>query len=255
MDHDFEDVAIKINAPELLEIALRRKRNPCMISTGSMSDPYLPLENNEQLTRKCLEIIEHYGFGLTIQTKSDLILRDLELLKKINERAKCVVQITLTTYDEALCQILEPNVCTTKRRFEVLKILAENHIPTIVWLCPILPFINDTEENITGIVNYCLDAQVKGILSFGMSVTLRDGDRQYFYQKLDEHFPGLKQRYIQTYGNSYSCTSPNNTRLNNLLKSLCQKHDLMYLPEEIFTYLHTFEKKNKNEQLSFAEQL
>ena len=121
MDHDFEDVAIKVNAPELLESALRRKRKPCMISTGAMSDPYLPLENNELLTRKCLEIITHYGFGLTIQTKSELILRDLDLLKQINEHSKCVVQLTLTTFDEELCQILEPNVCTTKRRFEVLK--------------------------------------------------------------------------------------------------------------------------------------
>jgi len=144
MDHDFEDIEIKRNAAELLEDALRRKRKKCMIATGSMSDPYIHLEEKILSIRKCLELIEQYGFGLAIQTKSDRILRDLDLLCKINEKSKCVVQMTLTTYEEELCRILEPYVSTTKRRFEVLKIMQEHHIPTVVWLDPILPFINDT---------------------------------------------------------------------------------------------------------------
>lgn len=123
MEHSFEDIAVKVNAPKLLEETLRRKRKRCMIGTGAMSDPYLPIEKELKLTRKCLELINEYEFGLAIQTKSDLILRDLDLLKSINRKTKCVVQITMTTYEEELCKILEPGVCTTKRRFESLKIM------------------------------------------------------------------------------------------------------------------------------------
>lgn len=148
--HDFEDVEVKRNAPKLLEAALRKKRGRCMIGTGSMCDPYLPIEKSERLTRRCLELIDRYGFGFSVLTKSDLVLRDLDLLKSVNAKAKCVVQMTLTTFDEALCGILEPNVCTTSRRFEALKILRDEGIPTVVWLCPILPFINDTEETCAG---------------------------------------------------------------------------------------------------------
>ena len=146
--HDFEDIEVKQNAPELLEKALRSKRKKCMIGTGAMCDPYMHCEEQLLLTRRCLEIIDRYGFGVSIQTKSDRILRDLPLLKSINEKAKCVVQMTLTTYDEELCRILEPNVCTTGERVKTLQIFHENGIPAVVWLTPILPFINDTKENV-----------------------------------------------------------------------------------------------------------
>ena len=142
--HRFEDVEVKQNAPVLLEKALKSKRKKCMIGTGSMCDPYMHCEEEIGITRKCLETIERYGFGVTVHTKSARILRDLELLKSINKKSKAVVQMTLTTADEKLCKILEPNVSTTKERFETLKILRDNGIPTVVWLCPILPFINDT---------------------------------------------------------------------------------------------------------------
>ena len=144
--HPFEDIEVKRNAPELLEAALKSKRKKCMIGTGSMSDPYMHCEEELGLMRRCLEIISRYGFGAAIQTKSDRILRDIELLREINEKAKCVVQITLTTYDDELCAKLEPNVCNTKRRIEVLERMRGSGIPTVVWLTPILPFINDTEE-------------------------------------------------------------------------------------------------------------
>lgn len=121
MKHDFEDIEIKSNAVELLEQTLRKKRRRCMIGTGGMSDPYIPLEKKLLHTRSCLELIEHYGFGLAIHTKSTLILRDLDFLKKIHEKSKCVVQMTLTTYDESLCKKLEPNVATTKERVQALK--------------------------------------------------------------------------------------------------------------------------------------
>lgn len=213
MKHDFEDIEVKQNAPQLLEQTLRSKRKPCMIGTGAMSDPYMHCEEKLGLTRKCLEIIHKYGFGVAIQTKSDRILRDLDLLKAINEQTKCVVQMTLTTYDEDLCRKIEPNVCTTKRRFETLQILHENGIPTIVWLSPILPFINDTKENLEGILDYCVRANVYGIICYGMGVTLRDGDREYFYENLDRHFCGMSAKYHKKYGYAYEINSDNNKEL------------------------------------------
>lgn len=240
MNHAFEDIEVKINAPELLERALRKKREKCMIATGAMSDPYIHLEEKLQNTRRCLQIIDRYGFGLAIQTKSARILRDLDLLKSINAQSKCVVQTTLTTYSESLCRIIEPNVSTTADRFEVLKIMRDNGIPTVVWLSPILPFINDTEENISGILDYCIEAQVKGIICFGMGMTLREGNREYYYQKLDRHFPGLKQKYILKYKNYYEISSPNNGRLMKIFCDTCKAHGIMYNIKEIFSYLHEF---------------
>ncbi len=250
MKHKFEDIEVKANAVELLENALRRKRNKCMIGTGAMSDPYMPIEEKLGNMRKCLEVIERYGFGVTMITKSTKVLRDLDLLKKINEKSKCVVQMTLTTYDEDLCRIVEPNVETTYERFRALEILRDNGIPTVVWLCPILPFINDTEENIRGILDYCVRAKVKGIINFDMGVTLRDGNREYFYKKLDEHFPGLKEKYIRMYGNSYQLSSPNSRQLNMIYKSECIKNGIMCDVNECFEYLNKYEDKYSGEQIS-----
>ena len=250
MNHKFEDIEVKANAVGLLENTLRRKRNKCMIGTGAMSDPYMPIEEKLGNMRKCLEVIERYGFGVTMITKSTKVLRDLDLLKKINEKSKCVVQMTLTTYDEDLCRIVEPNVETTYERFRALEILRDNGIPTVVWLCPILPFINDTEENIRGILDYCVRAKVKGIINFDMGVTLRDGNREYFYKKLDEHFPGLKEKYIRMYGNSYQLSSPNSRQLNMIYKSECIKNGIMCDVNECFEYLNKYEDKYGGEQTS-----
>ena len=250
MNHKFEDIEVKANAVGLLENTLRRKRNKCIIGTGAMSDPYMPIEEKLGNMRKCLEVIERYGFGVTMITKSTKVLRDLDLLKKINEKSKCVVQMTLTTYDEDLCRIVEPNVETTYERFRALEILRDNGIPTVVWLCPILPFINDTEENIRGILDYCVRAKVKGIINFDMGVTLRDGNREYFYKKLDEHFPGLKEKYIRMYGNSYQLSSPNSRQLNMIYKSECIKNGIMCDVNECFEYLNKYEDKYGGEQIS-----
>lgn len=248
--HDFEDIEVKQNAPQLLEQALRSKRKKCMIGTGAMCDPYMHCEEKLQITRKCLEIIEKSKFGVSILTKSDRILRDLDLLKQINKNSKCVVQMTLTTYDEKLCKILEPNVCTSKRRFEVLKILNEQSIPTVVWLCPILPFINDTKENISKILDYCIQAKVFGIICFGMGLTLRNGNREYFYYMLDKHFPNLKEKYQNTYGNSYEINSPNNKELMNFFHAKCHKNGIETNINKIFDYLNYFPENKNYEQLS-----
>lgn len=241
--HPFEDIEVKENAPQLLEKALISKRNRCMIGTGAMSDPYLHAEEHLRLTRSCLELIDRYEYGIAIQTKSARILRDMDLLEKINRRTKAVVQMTLTTYDEALCRKIEPNVSTTKERFEVLLKCREAGIPTIVWMTPILPFINDTEENIRGLLDYCVQADVKGIIFFGIGLTLREGDREYFYQALDRDFPGMKEQYIRTYGNAYELPSPKEKELSEMIREICREHGMMCTPEECFSYLKVFPEK------------
>ena len=241
--HLFEDIEVKQNAPELLEKALQSKRKRCMIGTGSMSDPYMHCEEQLGLTRRCLEVIQKYGFGVAIQTKSDRILRDIDLLDEINRSAKCVVQMTLTTYDYDLCSVLEPHVCNTKRRIQVLERMRERGIPTVVWLTPILPFINDTLENVTAILQECVRVGVKGVIDFGMGLTLREGDREYYYAALDKHFPGMKARYIQRYGNAYELPSPRAKELRALLQRVCHDNGILSTPEECFGYLSEFPDK------------
>lgn len=253
MDHIFEDIEVKENAVELLERALKSKRRPCMIGTGAMSDPYIPLEMELGLMRQSLELIEKYGFGVTAQTKSDRVLRDLELYRRINERTKAVIQMTLTTCDEGLCRLIEPNVSTTAQRVAALKAFQDAGIPTVVWLCPILPFLNDTEENIRGIVERCADAGVKGIICFGMGLTLREGNREYYYAHLDRKFPGLKERYIRTYGNAYDIPSPDQRRLMELFCELCDRYGIWHDNDRIFSYLRWFEEKNTATQMSFFD--
>ena len=247
--HAFEDIEIKENAPELLEKALRSKRQKCMIVTGAMSDPYLHLEEKLGLTRKCLELIDRSEYGVTVHTKSNRVLRDMDLLQSIHEKAKAVVQMTLTTYDEELCKKIEPNVCTTRERFEVLMECKRRGIPTVVWLSPILPFINDTKENIGGILDYCIEAGVKGIIFFGIGVTLREGDREYFYSALDHDFPGMKERYIKTYGNAYELSSPNSRELTKLVVERCEEAGILCKPDDCFAYLHEFPEKYVQQSL------
>lgn len=248
--HAFEDIEVKQNAPQLLEKALRSKRKKCMIGTGAMCDPYMHCEEELGLTRKCLELIDAYGFGVTVQTKSDRILRDLDLLISINRKAKCVVQMTLTTYDEDLCRIVEPNVCTTHRRYEVLQIMKEHGIPTVVWLSPILPYINDTQKNIEGILEYCAKAGVYGIICFGMGLTLRQGDREYFYAALDKYFPGLHEKYHRKFGYAYEIPSEKSEELMRYFYRFCNEHHIASDMDKIFSYLRKFPENKGYEQLS-----
>ena len=249
MNHAFEDIEVKENALALLEDALRRKRSKCILGTGAMTDPYIPLESELGYVRGALSLALRYGFGFTLQTKSDRVLHDMDLLKAINERTKCVVQMTLTTYDETLCRKLEPNVCTSAERFAALQKFHEAGIPTVVCLSPILPFINDTEENILGILRYCAEAKVKGVIYFGMGVTLREGNREYFFAQLDRLFPGMKEQYIRAFGLSYENNSPRNAELMRLYHSFCEDHGMMHDNREIFSYLNTMEDKAGDAQL------
>ncbi|MBR1972344.1 MAG: radical SAM protein [Oscillospiraceae bacterium] len=253
INHIFEDIEVKENALALLEKALKAKRKRCMIGTGAMTDPYLPLEERLELTRGALELIYQYGFGAAVQTKSDRCLRDLELLAKINERSKAVLQMTLTTHGDGLCRILEPNVSPTSRRVAALKQFRDAGVPTVVWLSPILPYINDTRENIEGLLESCIEAGVKGILCFNMGLTLREGSREYFYTQLDMHFPGLKCQYIREFGNDYEINSPKNTELMQLFHETCEKAGIMHDVRQIFQYLHEFEEKEEHMQMSLFD--
>lgn len=248
MNHDFEDVEIKENSLELLRKALLNKREKCMIGTGSMTDPYIPIEKELKYIRNSLKLIHRYGHGFTCITKSDLVLRDLDLIKKINEKTKAVIQVTLTCTEDNMSKIIEPNVITTNERIELLKKLYAEGIPTVVWLCPILPYITDTKENITEILDACISTKVKGIVCFGMGMTLRDGNREYFYQKLDEHFPELKNVYVEKYGNSYSISSPHNKKLMKLFYKKTSEHNILNKPDEVFNYLNSIPSKGKSYQ-------
>ena len=236
---------------------LSSKRKPCMIGTGAMSDPYIPLEKDLRIMRKCLEIIEKYSFGVTVHTKSSSVMRDIDILEKINRKSKSVLQMTLTTADEKLCKILEPNVSTTEERVNTLKEFQKAKIPTVVWLSPFLPFINDTKENIDALLDYCVKSGVKCIICFNIGVTLRNGDREYFYSQLDRFFPGMKERYMRTYGNSYEVLSTNSDYLMKRIENVCQNEGIMFGIDRVFSYLRKYENKyeNQNIQLSLFDNL
>ncbi|MCL2060613.1 MAG: radical SAM protein [Oscillospiraceae bacterium] len=249
MKHDFEDIEVKRDAPRILDEQLKRKRKRCMVGTGAMSDPYIHLEDTLQISRQCIEIIDKHGFGLAIQTKSARIMRDMDILLSISKKTKCVVQTTLTTFDESLCRIVEPNVSTTAERFAVLEAMRDAGIPTVVWLSPILPFINDSEENLRGLLDYCVRAGVRGIICFGFGVTLRDGNREYFYKKLDLHFPGVKERYVKSFGNSYVCNSPANEQLWAIYQDECARRGILFRPDDVFGYMRKFEANTRQMSL------
>lgn len=242
MPHAFSDVAVKENAPDLLDTALSRKRKKCMIGFGSMSDPYIPAEKELQLTRRCLEIIARRGFGVSLITKSDLVLRDIDLLQEINRKAKAVVSVTLTTADDTLCKKIEPHVCPASKRREVLLALRDAGIPTVVWFCPILPYVNDTRENLEGVLSLCRNAGVKRVLSFGFGMTLREGCREYYYQELDRLFPGLSARYAAEFGLRYAVESPNSAELEQVFSAFCEREGVERRPERIFSFLYEMER-------------
>ncbi|MBR6208826.1 MAG: radical SAM protein [Oscillospiraceae bacterium] len=246
--HPFEDIEVKQNAPQLLEEILKRRRKKIVISTGSMSDPYQPCERDLKLTRRCLELIDRYGFGASVITKSDLVLRDLELFDSINRKARSVLQMTLTIADDSLSRRLEPNVCTTFRRYEVLKEFQARGIPTVVWMTPILPFLTDREENLRQILDLCFDAGVAGIVCFNAGMTLREGSREYYYRALDRLFPGLSDRYRRSYGNAYELNSPDNDRLMGIFHSECERRGVLHSPEDCFRFIADIPERQ--EQLS-----
>ncbi len=219
-----EDVLIKVNAIELLRDELARKRRKGVIGTGSMNDPYMPLEETVKLTQRALEVIAEHMFGVHIVTKSDLVVRDIPILKRI-ARVGATVSFTITTIDDALARKVEPHSPPSSARFRALKRLADHGIETRIALMPTLPFIADNWENVSGIVDRASECGVRAIIPwFGMS--MRDRQRDYFYARLDELFPGLRVKYEAAFGNDYACPSPNAKKLFKRFTKLCALHGI-----------------------------
>lgn len=229
---EFDRVRAKKAALTIITRELKSKRRTGVIGTGGMSDPYNPFEKKFCLTRGALELINRYGFGISIATKSDLITRDIDILKSIQSHSPVLVKMTITTCNDDLCSKIEPNVALASKRFEAIKKLSNNEIFTGILLKPVLPFIEDNEENIKGIIHLAHKNGAKFIYpAFG--VTLRQNQREWYYKKLDELFPGLKQKYINQYGNSYQCTSPKANKLWYLLKRECESLGMLYKMKDI----------------------
>jgi DNA repair photolyase len=215
------DVLIKANAIELLGDELSRRRKVGIIGTGSMNDPYMPVEERTTLTRRALETIAKYGFGVHVITKSDLVLRDIDILKRIS-RISAAVSLTITAADDALSKIVEPGAPPSSARFRAIKQLSKAGIETRLALMPTLPFIEDSWENVSAIIEQAHSSGVKAIIPwFGLS--MRDRQREYFYARLDESFPGLRARYMTTYRESYSCPSPHSKELHRRSLMLCAR--------------------------------
>lgn len=248
---DFDTVRAKENALQVIEKDLRAKRKKGIVITGSMSDPYNPFEKVCELSRGALQLIDRFGFGVVIDTKSDLVLRDIDILRQIQRHSAAIVNLTITTADDILCRKIERNVIPTSARLNALKILSENGILCGILLMPVLPFINDTPENIREIVQKAARSGARWIYTGGgFGVTLRQNQRIYFYKKLEEEFPSMMQKYIETYGNSYSCTIPNNAELCHAFENECKKYDLLYRMNDIVQFIYASIPKYKYSQLS-----
>ncbi|WP_053467991.1 radical SAM protein [Clostridium sp. L74] len=232
---NFDKVRAKKDAIQIITNELRKKRKKGVIGTGAMSDPYNPFEKEMMLTREALKEINNFNFGIAIATKSDLVLRDIDILKKIKSHSPTLIKITITTFDDELCKRIEPNVCVTSKRFKAIKELSNNGIFTGILLMPILPFINDNEENIVQIVRKAHECGAKFISAYGMGLTLRGNQREYFYNSLIEKFPNknIVAKYKETFGNKYECASLNHKRLWYIFKNECEKLGILYKMEDI----------------------
>lgn len=232
---DFDTVRAKANAIDIIRTELKSKRKKGVVGTGAMSDPYNTFEVKHQLTREALKLIHSNNFGVSLDTKSPLVTRDIDILSEIKEHSPVIIKITITTFDDDLCKKIEPNVAVSSKRFQAIKKLSDNGIFCGVLLMPLLPFINDNEENIRNIIREAAKNGAKFVFTFAMGVTLRQNQRDHYFQQLLKLFPNepLVKKYIETYGYSYECSSPNNHRLMNVYIEECKKHNLLYKMEDI----------------------
>lgn len=229
---EFDKVKAKENALEIIRDDLRRKINKGVICTGAMSDPYNSFEKELLLTRHALELIGAFEFGVGVITKSTLVTRDIDVLQDIGSQAATMVKITITTADDVLAKIIEPGAPASSERFAALKELTDGGIFAGVLLMPLLPFIQDDEENLRDIVEKAAESGAKFIYPrFG--VTLRGNQKEFFYHHLDNKFPDVKKKYIQNYGNKIYCNSPNSRKLYSYFKKKCREHGILYDMDEI----------------------
>lgn len=244
---NFDIVRAKENALLILEKELSKKKEKGVIGIGAMSDTYNPYEAKEELTKGALKLISKYGFGVSIDTKSDLILRDLDLLKEINAKNNVIIKFTITTPHDYLSQIIEPNVCVSSKRFQAIKTLTDNGIFTGIMMNPVLPFITDNEDDIKELVKLAHESGVKFIHTY-MGMTLRENQRDYYFAKLDKYFPNLKQQYIKYYGLKYNCKAPNCKKLYKIFTDECKKYGILYNMKDI---IKQYKKEiNINEQMT-----
>ncbi|MDO4282509.1 MAG: radical SAM protein [Clostridia bacterium] len=247
---NFDIVCGKENTLTILEKELICKRKRGVIGIGAMSDTYNPQELKYEITRGALKLISKYGYGVSIDTKSDLILRDIDLLKEINRKNHVIVKFTITTPKDELAKIIEPNVCVSSKRFRAIKTLSENGIFVGIMLNPVLPFITDNEEDIKGLVRLASMSGAKFIHTY-MGVTLRENQREYFYQKLEQNFEGLKQKYRKAYGNRYYCSVPNAKGLYKIFTMECDQYGILYQMQDI---IKAYKKERiQDEQITFFD--
>lgn len=246
---NFDRVRAKEKAIESIGKELKGKRRKGVVGTGAMSDPYNPFENKYMLTRDALKEINRYNFGVSIATKSPLITRDIDILKAISEHSPVLIKITVTTFDDELCKKIEPNVAPSSERFRAIKELSDNGIYTGILLMPILPFINDSQDNIRNIVKEAYNSGEKFIFAYGMGLTLRGNQRAYYYEKLNRLFPkdNLVRKYIHTYGDRYECESSNAKKLWKTFTEECDKYGIIYKMKDI---IKDYRKNYEEEQLS-----
>lgn len=246
---NFDEVRAKENALAMIERELKSKRKTGVIGTGAMSDPYNTFEKEFKLTRGALELINRYRFGVSIATKSNLILRDADVLKDVSSHSPVLVKITITAADDELCKKIEPNAPVTSDRFKAISKLSEKGIFAGILLMPILPFIEDTQENIVNIIRLAHENGAKFIYpSFGM--TLRQNQRDWYYKKLEELFPSVKEKYIKCYGNVYECRSPKADELKKLFYNNCDKSGIIYKMKDI---INSYKSGYENAQISLFD--
>ncbi len=241
---DFDRVKVKKDALLILRKELKSKRHKGVIQLGAMSDSYNPFEQEYEITRNALALIAHYGFGLSLETKSNLIVRDIDYLQRIHQNADMILKLTITAYDDALSQKIEPGVCVSSERFKALKALSAQGFFTGVVLSPILPFLTDTDENIKAIIHAAYENGASFVYTIG-GVTLRENQRDYYYEQLDRLFPGLMNKYQNSYGNRYLCMSKNR-ELIKVFQAECEKYGLLYRMRDIIRAY----KKEQPQQLT-----
>ncbi|QWT54086.1 SPL family radical SAM protein [Eubacterium sp. MSJ-33] len=255
MDHEFDDIEVKAHAVDMLEYALKKKRTKSMIQIGASSEPYIPLEEELQLVRRCLNQIERFDFGLVLYTHSTLALRDIDILDKINRKTKCIVIVRLSTSDDALAKQMEADTSLPSERLMLMKKLTARGITVIVRLAPILPFINDSLENIQELLSYCEQANVYGILTDKMCPVLREGNRERFYQQLYKKFPDIYDRYEEVYGDEKTLKTENYDAIMTYIRETCEAHGIQYDKEELLRFTREYKNKTIGTQLSLFDMI